>query len=177
MKNYVLFRGDKPVVIKGNSLRSRKDEPIVRSLIQTLLKAITDGQLKDADDLEAVVIDVIRGLVNDPSVDKLTQRYRVGKFLRQHRPELVEDKEDGEKVDMVKTIGGWSLADVLEAPIDLPFYITKIITAVGRLGGWFEDWSNRHRKKAVLQALMDKHNIDIAITAKRAKEKAKALPL
>ncbi|MEM1940807.1 MAG: DNA polymerase domain-containing protein [Candidatus Caldarchaeum sp.] len=163
-KNYILAKDGKIKVVKGNSLRNRSDEPFLQDFIQEILMEQLDGVPLTEDDLWVKITHLMGRL----SPQNAYQRKRVGKFVRQHRSELAEGFEDGVKIDMVKTPDGWKLKDEAEE-LDLPYYLQRIIGAVGRFGGWMEEWSKRYNKKTLLQEELDRRGIDIAITAKRRK--------
>lgn len=163
-KNYILAKDGKIAVVKGNSLRNRSDEPFLQEWIQALLLKMLEGGELTEDELWAE----IAHLLGKISPDNAFQRKRVGKFMRIHRAELVDGFEDGAKVDVVKTPDGWALRDKAQV-LDLPYYLQRIISAVGRFGGRYEDFSKRYNKKQALQQKLDELGIDIAITAKAKK--------
>lgn len=165
-KNYILAKGGKIEVVKGNSLRNRSDEPFLQEFIQELLLEQLDGVPLTEDDLWVKITHLMGRL----SPQNAYQRKRVGKFVRQHRSELAEGFEDGVKIDMVKTPDGWKLKDEA-SELDLPYYLQRVVGAIGRFGGWMEAWSNRYNKKTLLQEELDRRGIDIAITAKAKRRK------
>lgn len=168
-KNYILAKDGEISVVKGNSLRNRSDEPFLQEFVQELLTHLLQGVVLTEDDLWVKITHLMGRL----SPQNAYQRKRVGKFVRQHRSELAEGFEDGVKIDIVKTPDGWKLKDEA-SELDLPYYLQRVIGAIGRFGGWMEEWSTRYNKKTLLQEELDRRGIDIAITAKAKRRKQNA---
>lgn len=79
--------------------------------------------------------------------------------------------EDGTKVDLVKTVSGWKLKEEASTEeLDKPYYLMRIITAVGRFGGWMEEFSTRYNKKRSLQQKLDELGEDIQVLKRRKKD-------
>ncbi len=165
-KNYILLKGGQRIY-KGNSLRNRSDENAIGRLIEALIDCalwgedITDGSL---DDL------LYQHLFHTPITDFI-QKKRVGKFMRQHRSEVVEGAMDGQTVFVVKVKDGWKqyAEDMTIDDLDMVYYLNRLIKAVGRLGGKFEEYSKRMSKKKEQQLWADKYNIGLQILKRRSK--------
>ncbi|GIV86560.1 MAG: hypothetical protein KatS3mg054_0589 [Chloroflexus sp.] len=166
MKNYILLKDDQ-LTIKGNSLRNRSDEPFLKEFIEQLLwHQLTEGDLTEED-----LWVKITHLMGKISPENAFQRKKVGKFLKQHRAELVDGLEDGTKVDLVKTVSGWKLKEEASTEeLDKPYYLMRIISAVGRFGGWMEEFSTRYNKKRSLQQKLDELGVDIQVLKQRRKK-------
>lgn len=163
-KNYILRKGDK-IITHGNSLRNRTDEPFLHQFIQTMLTTLFETPEVE----EELVLRLMRSAMLNLTPEVAYQRKRVGKFTRTHRSELVAGLEDGEKVDLVKAPTGWvRLEDATD--LDKEYYLQRLLNAVGRFGGWFEEFEKRYRGKTGLQNLSDTLSLGLAITAKRKKE-------
>jgi DNA polymerase elongation subunit (family B) len=172
-KNYVLFRNDRIVKVKGNSLRNRSDEKYIKDLLRNLIYHLYESGSIEYGDVVAEVAKRFKDLMKNP--ERLVKTQRVGKFMRMYRSEVVEDLADGERVSMVKYKDGWvRLNDPSELDptrIDWEYYLQKTFSAVGRLGGVFEQVANDHLKKKAMQRFSDDYGLGLAILKSRQRNR------
>ena len=164
-KNYILRKADGGFVIKGNSLRSRKDSQLLQLLLKAFQEKIFEGQEPNEELGKWLLSLGYRLLKQQPNL--VAQRQRMGKGIRRLKgcSEALLSQPDGVWVSYYKTPDGWVLAEE-DAPVDFHHYLKSVLDWIGRLGGELEAFAKRYGGKRGMDALAEELGLPIRFTKK-----------